>query len=185
MEKNVQLYLQTLFPHFSSPLISRFSELFNEISNNSINTINKKNKNELISENENKNLNGNYIIYPQKIKNGLEKRTMIIIKGIPVVFGCFNFYGLLTKFCNEINFFYIPGFALAKWDYVYAFVNTDSKKGVLNIFYGINVMKKKYKFYKGYDFSNLEIYFCKLQNVYNLLKKYQHESNQNAFVIKK
>ena len=184
MEKILQLYLKKLFPHFSSPLISRFSELFNEISDNPTNTTDKKTKKEQTSINENSNLD-NYTIYPEKIINGLEKRTIIIIKGIPAAFGCLNFFELLTKFCKEVNFFYIPGFALAKWEYVYAFVNIGSRKGILNIFYGLNVMRDKYKTFNGCDFSNLEIYFCKSQNVNTLLKKYQHEPNQNTFLIKK
>ena len=65
MEKKLQFYLEILFPHFTSPLISRFSELFDEISNNSINTITKKDKNDLNKVNE--NISEDFIIYPQKI----------------------------------------------------------------------------------------------------------------------
>ena len=184
MENKLQLYLEILFPHFTSPLISRFSELFNEISNNSTNTTNKKSKNDFNKVSENISLD-DYIIYPQKIIAGLEKRKLIIIKGIPTAFGCLNFLELLNKFCNDVNFVCIPGFALVTWDYVYAFVNTGSRKGLLNIFYGLNVIRDKYKTFKGYDFSNLEIYFCKTQNVNTLLKKYQNESNQNTFLFKK
>ena len=183
MEKKLQFYLEILFPHFTSPLISRFSELFDEISNNSINTITKKDKNDLNKVNE--NISEDFIIYPQKIIDGMEKRKLIIIKGIPTAFGCLNFLELLNKFCNDVNFVCIPGFALVTWEYVYAFVNIGTRKGLLNIFYGLNVIKNKYKTLQGYDFSNLEIYFCKTQNVNTLLKKYQNENNKNTFLFKK
>ena len=117
MVEEIEITLQKLFPNFSSPISSRFSELFRELS------LTKK------EDNPKK-----YLIFPKKIVNGTEKRTSIIIKGIPSAFGCQNFYELLSNLCDDIKFFYIPSFAVNKWSYVYAFVNIGSQKGVLDIF---------------------------------------------------
>ena len=166
MSDIIEINLQKLFPKFSSPISSRFSELFREIS--------ETNKTESPKK---------YLIFPKKIINGTEKRTSIIIKGIPSAFGCQNFYELLTNFCSDIKFFYIPAYAANKWKYIYAFVTIGRRKGVLNIFEGLTLMKEKYKTFKGFDFSKIEIYFCKSQNIIGLTKKCQNKVNQDNFII--
>ena len=126
-----------------------------------------------------------YRINPKKIIDGIEKRTSIIIKGIPADFGVLNFFGLLTKFCKKIKFFYVPGFAIAKWKYIYAFVTIGHRMGVLDIFEALTLMRDKFKIYNGFDFSKIEIYFCKTQNIINLTKKYKKEVNLKNFIIYK
>ena len=182
-ERILCLYTQKLFPRFSSPAFSRFSNLFSDISENGTDSdrLLRIHSEEL----EEDPCMERYKINPKKILNGFEKRSSVIIKGIPAGFGARNFYELLTKFCKEINFFYIPGFAIAKWEYIYAFATIGRRKGVLNIYEGLNLMKEKYKNFKGFDFSKIEIYFCKSQNIIGLTKKYQKEVNQNNFIISK
>ena len=166
MSDIIETNLQKLFPKFSSPLSSRFSELFREIS--------ETNKTESPKK---------YLIFPKKIINGTEKRTSIIIKGIPSAFGCQNFYELLTNFCSDIKFFYIPAYAANKWRYIYAFVNIGNPKGVLDIFEGLSIIRDKYKNYKGFDFSKIEIYFCKSQNINGLIRKYQNDIYESNFLV--
>ena len=183
IEKYLHLHLQKLFPHFSRPLSSRFSMLFYELSK--INIINSENSikiDQKKKENQKKFLE-KYRIYPEKILNGIEKRTSIIIKEIPGDYGAMNFYKLLTKFCNEINFFYIPDFAIEKWEYIYAFVTVGHRKGVLDIYEGLNLLKEKYKTFKGHDFTKIEVYFCRSQNIRGLKKKCQKETNKKNFCI--
>ena len=182
MEKELQLHLKKLFPHFSSPLYSRFSILFNELSKINITQSKNLSKTKLIIEKENQDLE-KYRIYPEKLLNGTEKRTSIIIKEIPSAFGALNFYNLLTKFCNQINCFFIPGYAIEKKEYLHAFVTTGHRKGVLDIYEGFTLLRDKFKSFKGYDFSKIEIYFCKSQYRTDLMKKCHNEMYENNFFI--
>ena len=171
--------VKKLFPIFSSPDKSRFSELFSEITKTDRASYSPQFSD---SDKEASNFK-KYLIIPNKIINGLEKRTSIIIKGIPASFGCLNFYTLLSQFCKDIDFFYIPGYALSKWNYIYAFVNVRNRKSVLDIFEGLTIMRDKYQTFRGFDFSKIEIYFCKSQKVNSLIKKCQNETNPNNFLI--
>ena len=173
--------MRLLFPKFSSPEKSRFSTLFNEIST-SIEDFNFTNLFNQDSDKEDDDF-CKYIIDPKKVLNGLEKRTSIIIKGIPSYFGCLSFYHLLTQFSEDIDFFYVPGYALEKWKYIYAFVNVSHRKGILNIYEGLTTIRDKYRTYGGFDFSKIEIYFCKSKNINGLMKNCQNDINRNNFLI--
>ena len=182
IEKYLQLYIQKLFPQFKSPLSSRFSSLFYEMSK--INIIKSENLTKIDKEKEKKDRNiEKYRINPENILNGIEKRTSIIIKEIPRAFGVLNFYKLLTKFTNQINCFFVPGFAIVKREYIYAYVNISHRKGVLDVFEGINFLRDNFKIFKGYDFSKIEIYFCKYQNRKRLMKKCNKEIGYKDFFI--
>ena len=182
IEKHLQLYLQKLFPHFSSPLSSRFSALFYEISKINQNKSQKLTKIDEKYDTENKNLE-KYRIYPEKILNGIEKRTSIIIKEIPCSFGALNFYELLSKFCNEINCFYIPGFIINKKEYIHAFVNVGHRKNVLDIYEGLTLLRDEFKTFKGCDFSKIEISFCRSQYRTGIMKKCHKEILKKDFFI--
>ena len=174
-----EVSVQELFPIFSSPNKSRFSDLFSEISEKDRNSYSPQ----IPDPEKDANNFKKYLIIPNRIINGLEKRTSIIIKGIPASFGCLNFYTLLCQFCKDIDFFYVPGYALTKWNYIYAFVNVRNRKSVLDIFEGLTIMRDKYQTFRGFDFSKIEIYFCKSQKVNCLIKKCQNETNPNNFLI--
>ena len=182
-EKYLQLHLQKLFPRFTCPLSSRFSVLFKELSKINITPQENLTKNE--PKNEKKNQESEkYLINPEKIINGTETRTSIIIKEIPVSFGPKNFYELLTIFSNEIKFFYIPGFQIEKWEYIYAFVTIGHSKGVLDIYEGLTFLRDKFKTFQGHDFSKIEIYFCRSQNRTDLMKKCHKEGDpKKSFFI--
>ena len=64
MESLLQLYLKKIFPHFSSPLTSRFSGLFYEITK--INTNQNKNLKKTDNKNEKQNQNLEKYIINQK-----------------------------------------------------------------------------------------------------------------------
>lgn len=188
-ETYLHSYLNKLFPRYTRPESSRFSHLFVETDGKSqLKIKNPKESLFIDSEEENEekmdevNLE-KYLICPEKILNGEERRTSIIIKGIPCAFGCKNFYHLLKMFCKDINFFYVPGFAIVKWKYIYAFATIGNRRGVLNIYEGLNSIKEKYKSFKGFDFSKIEIYFSKSQNINALNKKFKKDGILNNFVI--
>ena len=182
IEKHLFWYLKKLFPHFISPLSSRFSGLFYELSKS--NLTNKENLTKINTNNEKENpCLEKYRINPEKILNHTEKRTSIIIKEIPGAFGALNFYKLLTKFSNQINCFYVPGFAIEKREYIYAFVTLGHRKGVLDIYEGLTLLRDKFKTFKGYDFSKIEVYYCRSQYRTDLLKKRHKEIYLNDFFI--
>ena len=180
-ERILCYYTHKLFPQFSTPAFSRFSTLFSEISEKDLDfdLLAKTNSEEL---DEIQNIE-KYLINPKAILNGTERRNSIIIKGIPSALGARNFYELLIKFCKNITFFYIPGFAIAKWKYIYAFATIGNQKGIIKIFEGLTLMKEKCKTYKGFDFSKIDIYFCKYQNIVGLAKKCQKKGNKKNFII--
>ena len=62
-----KIIVQLYFPNFISPPSSRFESLFND----------------LIESNENKKNDLSYLIYPERIIRGEDKRTSILIKNIP------------------------------------------------------------------------------------------------------
>ena len=181
MDALIQEYIKKLFPSFSSPTCSRFSKLFREISE--ITELKNSAPQKDHKENSEDSNLGKYLIIPNKIINGTEKRTSIIIKGIPSAFGVENFYELLTKFSNDIGFFYVPGYAVSKWKYIYAFANLGHRKGVLDIFEGLTIIRDKYKIFQGFDFTKIEVYFCKSQNINGLITKYQTETYQPNILL--
>ena len=128
-EKTLYLYTQKLFPQFSTPIFSRFSILFSELSENDPDQESDELLKIYTKESEKDPSIERYKINPKKILNGTEKRTTI------------------------------------------------------SIFEGLNLIKDKYKTFKGFDFSKIEIYFCKSQNINGLVNKYQKELNQKNFII--
>ena len=184
MEQVLCLYTQKLFPQFSTPAFSRFSALFSEISEKDfeIDLLSKTTNEELDELDEIPNIE-KFRINPKTILNGTERRNSIIIKGIPSALGASNFYELLTKFSKEINFFYIPGFSITKWKYIYAFATIGNRKDILNILDGLNLLKEKSKTDKGFDFSKIEIYFCKYQNIISLTKKCLKKGKKKNFIV--
>lgn len=169
-----QNLLNLFFTKFNTPTCSRFTNFFKSITKNK--TLNNKEK---IETQESKIKN--YRISENSIKNGIDKRTSIIIKGIPVSFGCINFYKLLKEFCSNINFFYIPYYIFKKEKYMYAIINVKNSKSILNIYQCLNIIKKKFK-NMNYYFGNINIFYCKTQGYYSLKKKYTDE-NLNIFLV--
>ena len=182
MEIFLQLNLQKLFPNFNSPLSSRFSKLFYELSKINLPQSENLPKTDQKKVKENQDLE-NFIINPEKILKGDETRTSIIIKQIPAAFGPLNFYELLSKFSDQIEFFYVPDFEIAKWKYIYAFVTVSNQKGVLDIYKGLTLLRDVFKTFKGYNFSKIEVYFCRSQNRTSLMKNCQKGIDQKNFFV--
>ena len=171
MQKEIEKYMELLFPKYKPSFYSRFTNLFQEITN----------KNKTFSEQEIISTK-NFDIIISKIKNGDEKRGSIIIKSIPSLFGPKNFYDLLRNFTNKINFFFIPGYVWNQKEYMYAFVNVANNKEIINIVNGLTTIKNKYGSYYGFDLRYLEIYFSKTQGYKALKRKYKNECTSD-FII--
>ena len=193
MLESAQKNLELFFPHYRSPSQSRFIKLFAELTNNTFYYMYKemdksnannqfKEQNEKVFEDENSKENDQYQIIISKIKSGNEKRTSIIIKGIPSSFGCQNFYQLIKQFYKNVNFFYIPGYVCTQKEYMYAFVNVANSKGIINIYNGLKKIRDCFSQYSGYDMTKVEVYFSKAQGYKSLKRKYTNEYFNNFLV---
>lgn len=147
--------ISKIFPQFSSPNKSRFEKIFQDLS---------KDSNDLGGELP-------LDIKLENIVSGGDKRTSVIIKGLPSIMLIQEVLCLLKRFCQDIIFFYIPKYIKAKKKYMYAFVNVLNYKSLLPLYYGLSNLKNKNNIYCGYDFSELEIYYSKTQGQSALIKR--------------
>ena len=91
MKTKYEIISKLLFPKFSQPKESRFLKFFS--------SINDKNKNH-------KHFNHNWISI-EKIENGEDKRTSVIIKNLPKILTKDNIKEILEGIGN-INYLYVP-----------------------------------------------------------------------------
>ena len=126
--------------HFSHPIVSRF--INDEALRNQ--TSFKKEKKE-------------FKINPKKIKNGYDQRTSMIIKGLPSIMDNRDLYSLISLYTSNFDFLHIPKSAKETKQFMYAFVNLTSPKALLSLYLGLISIKEKYKYYKGFNLSNLEL----------------------------
>ena len=141
-----RILLSLYYPQFKSPLNSRFETLFVSII---------KMKNPL-----NKLINRSNTIYPEKIARNEDKRTSIVIKGIPKNMSKNEVRNLLDKFGN-INFLYIINSQTNKNNNntSIAFVNVINFKSIIPLFMNLRNYKIE-KFGKTY---NLKISYSSVQ----------------------
>ena len=124
------------FPQFQSPNKSRFEPFF----------LSLKQKEKEIPINKKANISN--IIYPQKIASNEDKRTSIIIKGIPSNFSKANIIENLNKFGN-INYLYIAkDIENKEKDTSIAFVNFINYKSIIPLYMSIrNINIEKNQIY--------------------------------------
>jgi hypothetical protein len=141
-----RILLSLYYPQFKSPLNSRFETLFVSII---------KMKNPL-----NKHIYRSNTIYPEKIARNEDKRTSIVIKGIPKYMSKHEVRNLLDKFGN-INFLYIINSPTNKNNNntSIAFVNVINFKSIIPLFMNLRNYKIE-KFGKTY---NLKISYSSVQ----------------------
>ena len=141
-----RILLSLYYPQFKSPLNSRFETLFVSII---------KMKNPL-----NKHIYRSKTIYPEKIARNEDKRTSIVIKGIPKNMSKNEVRNLLDKFGN-INFLYIINSPTNKNNNntSIAFVNVINFKSIIPLFMNLRNYKIE-KFGKTY---NLKISYSSVQ----------------------
>ena len=141
-----RILLSLYYPQFKSPLNSRFETFFVSII---------KMKNPL-----NKHINRSNTIYPEKIARNEDKRTSIVIKGIPKNMSKNEVRNLLDKFGN-INFLYIINSPTNKNNNntSIAFVNVINFKSIIPLFMNLRNYKIE-QFGKTY---NLKISYSSVQ----------------------
>ena len=120
MNINERILLLLYYPQFNSPSNSRFETLFQSISKKDLSS--KKNK-----------INKSRIINPVKIVQNEDKRTSIVIKGIPPDVSKKEVRNILEKYGN-LNYLYITKNINSNEDTSTAYVNVINYKIFFNKF---------------------------------------------------
>ena len=134
-----RILLSLYYPQFKSPINSRFETFFVSI---------LKMENPL-----NKHINRTNTIYPEKIARNEDKRTSLVIKGIPKNMSKNEVRNLLDKFGN-INFLYIINSRNNNKNNntSIAFVNFINFKSIIPLFMNLRNYKIE-KFGKSYSLN--------------------------------
>jgi hypothetical protein len=156
-----RIILLIYFPQFSSPNNSRFESFFLSIVKEN-NKLNKKIKN-------------SKIIFPEKIARNEDKRTSLLIKGIPDYYSKNDIINYITKFGN-INYFFISKNVKNK-NTLIAFINVINYKSIIPIFMNL----RNLKFAISGNIYNIEITYSKIQGKQKL-KQY---IKKNIFKLSK
>ena len=134
-----KILLKLYFPEFRSPGSSRFESLFIDL--------NKYSSLKSIS----------YMISPERVIQGTDKRTSLIIKNIPKNIKKKEIRNLVQKYGN-INFLALcPDYDFA--DLLIAYLNVINYKSVAPIFMGL----RKYKFNYFNNVYSIKINYAQVQ----------------------
>ena len=140
----VQLY----FPHFHSPSSSRFEDLFL-----------------VLDKSEgNKNNNLSYLIFPERVIRGEDKRTSILMKNIPKAIKKKEIRSLVENFAN-INYLGLKQDKKSK-DFNVAYLNVINYKSVVPIYMGL----RKHTFLYNNKKIVTELFYSKYQGKEQLKK---------------
>lgn len=140
----VQLY----FPHFHSPSSSRFEDLFL-----------------ILDKSEgNKNNNLSYLIFPERIIRGEDKRTSILMKNIPKTIKKQEIRSLVENFAN-INYLGLKQDKKSK-DFNVAYLNVINYKSIVPIYMGL----RKHTFLYNDKKIVTELFYSKYQGKEQLKK---------------
>ena len=152
------IILSLYYPQFYSPINSRFESFFHSLK--------KKEKKE---NNSNKKVYKSKKIFPEKIARNEDKRTSILIKGIPDYYSKNDIYNYIIKFGN-INYFYILKNLKNNKSTLTAFINVINYKSIIPIFMNL----RNFKIINGENIYNIEVTYSKIQGkqqLKNYIKK--------------
>lgn len=156
--------LRLYFPQFSSPPISRFQNFFINLPK----IENAKKKKKEIS----------YIIYPDKIMQGEDKRTSILIKRIPKNLKKKDIRKMIEKYGN-INFLAITKDE-EKENHMKAYINMINYKSIVPIYMNLRNINFNYQ---G-NLSNIEIVYSKEQGKSELKKIFNNDYFEKWYIKK-
>ena len=139
-----RILLFLYYPQFNSPSNSRFETLFQSISKKDSS---KKNK-----------LNKSRIINPVNIVQNEDKRTSIVIKGIPPDVSKKEVRNILEKYGN-LNYLYITKNINSNEDTSIAYVNVINYKTVIPLFMNL----RNYQFNRNGKIYNIKIMYSSIQ----------------------
>ena len=147
-----RIILHLYFPYFKSPSSSRFESLFLSLSK-----IDAYKKNTYTS----------FIILPERIIQGEDKRTTILIKNIPKIIR--EIRSMIEKYGN-INFLGIAQDPNSE-DFIVAYFNVINYKSVVPIFMGL----RKHTFNYFNKIVLIELYYSSIQGKEELKKVFKVE----------
>ena len=153
MSLSDKILVKLYFPHFNSPTSSRFESLFIYLKKSDGN---KKN-------------DASYIIFPERIIRGEDKRTSILIKNIPKNIKKKEIRGIIEKFAN-INFLGITQDKKLK-SFIVAYLNVINYKSIVPIFMGL----RNYTFNYNNQIFVTELFYSKFQGREQLRKIFKKE----------
>ena len=150
-----QILLHLYFPQFNSPESSRFESLFIFLNKNDSNA---KKKNIVT-----------YVIFPERIMQGEDKRTSLLIKNIPKNVKKKEIRNMIEKYGN-INFLSISKDQNID-NFIVAYLNVINYKSIVPIYMGL---RKQTFDYLGKKI-NIEIYYSKMQGKDELKKAFKND----------
>ena len=140
-----RIIISMYFPQFQSPNCSRFESFFMSI-------IKKDNP-------LNKNNNKSKIIYPEKIVRNEDKRTSLIIKGIPMDMSKKEVRNIIEKYGN-INYLYLTKDTTSEDNNTsIAYVNVINYKSIIPLFMNL----RNYKLNSNGQLYDLKIMYSPVQ----------------------
>ena len=155
MNRRDQIILDLYFPHFHSPPCSLFESLFIFLNKNDSN-VKKKN---IVS----------YTIFPERIMQGEDKRTSLMLKNIPKNIKKKDIRNMIEKFGN-INFLSISKDQNID-NFIIAYLNVINYKSIVPIYMGL----RKHTFDYFGNKINIEIYYSKVQGKEELKKVFKND----------
>ena len=152
METKNEIILQLLFPKYKPAFESRFITLFQ---------INKYKK-------SNYNNYNTFNISFEKILNGEDRRTSVILENIPFQITKKDLYKLLEGIGN-INYLYLPYDKNSKKNLGFGYVNLVNFKNIINLYNKI----KEYNISNKNLRKNIKIFYSKPQGKLALTKMFE------------
>ena len=133
------------FPQFKSPETSRFESFFISIY--------KKEKKIKKTKKQSK------IIFPEKIVRNEDKRTSLMIKGIPIDISKKEIRNIIEKFGNLNYLYIIKEPKNIEHNTSIAFINVVNYKSIITLYMNL----RNYKFNKNGNVYNIEIIYSNVQ----------------------
>jgi len=142
-----RILLFLYFPQFSHPNCSRFETFF-------VSILKKEN-----FSNKNKNINKSKIIFPERIVRNEDKRTSLIIRGIPLDMPKKEVRNFIEKYGN-LNYLYImKDPSNGEQNSSIAYVNVINYKSIVPLFMNL----RKFKFIRDEQIFYIKINYSNAQ----------------------
>ena len=141
-----RIILLLYFPQFKSPESSRFESFF-------ISIYKKEKKNKKKAKKQSK------IIFPEKIIRNEDKRTSLMIKGIPIDISKKEIRNIIEKYGNLNYLYIIKDPKNIEHNTSIAFVNVVNYKSIIPLYMNL----RNYKFNKNGNVYNIEIIYSNVQ----------------------
>ena len=145
-----RIIIDLYFPNFARPSSSRFESLFISLSK--------------IEENKKNDTFYSYLIFPEKIIQGKDKRTSLLIKNIPKIIKKREIRNMVEKYGN-INYLILTQDNMDE-NLIIAYLNVINYRSIVPIYMGL----RKTIFYYMNKAFQIEIMYSKIQGKEELKK---------------